>query len=448
LESKKGNTATAKQNLIKSLEESYSSEKENELHKLGGTLDKKESTRWTMQMPKDVFGLSNFSTPEFPMSIRQSKVLELQWENFHQQCKEMINSLQSKLKLAEQVAEQAMEIRQKLVLANKTSFLVPWLAPKAQFKLRMIQEQNRKNTLFAFFEAREKYLNIEQELEPIQEIFTTQMNAVNEKYPIGEGAQNNLSGHCADMNKAIDQYLSSANSLIFDRYSAYISQLKIYINEQAEYALYANFKEDYEVQKLVLQLEWLTALHSPPVKFHEPANTCPRQTLSETEVTTKLGNFYDRNCDYTSEFIVPLIGKWTQRCDIMTVELFTKIPLGPTTLGLGGTYVINSDTHHENGTIELGVSVGVGPKLVTGITGTGVKLEGKTIIHLTDRGITDIELAESAGLKTGLGGQADTKKELTPILRGSITHIGVEGKYSIMNGPPPSGKIKFMDFKL
>lgn len=448
IETKKGNKEVAKEALKKSLEEVYSSEKDYELRQLGGELDKKESTRWTMAMPKDVFGLSNFAIPEFPMSIKQSEILEKKWEEFRQQCNALDKSLEAKREVAEQEAEQAMEKRQKEIFSNKTSFLVPWLAPKAQFRMRMLQERNRKNSLFAFFNAREKFLNIDDELEPLKEAFDKQQKEINDKYPFGEGLENNFEAHCADMNKAINQFLSTANSLVSDRYKAYITQLKIFINEQAEYSLYANFKEDYEVHKLLLQQEWVATISSPPVLFHGPAGTCPQPEPKKESTMTKLGNFYDRNCDYTSEFFVPFIGKWTQRCDIMTVELFTKIPVGPATIGLGGTYVINSDTHHENGTIELGVSIGLGPKFPTGITSTGIKAEGKTIIHLTDRGITDIELSESVGIKTGLGGMADKNKELAPVLRGSLTHIGVEGKYSIMNGPPPSGKVKFMDFKL
>lgn len=447
IETKKRNKEAAKKALEKSLEEAYSSEKEYELRQLGGKMDHKDATRWTMAMPKDVFGLSNFATPEFPMSIRQSEVMKMQWESFRDACKAMMANLRSKRAIAEREAEQAMEKRQKEILSNKTSFALPWLSPKAQFKLRMLQERDRKNTMYAFFDAKEKYLNIQEELGPLQKAFDQKVSSINDAYPFGEGQTNNFPAHCAEMNKAIDHFLSEANSLVSNRYKAYITQLKVYINERAEYALYANFKEDYEVQKLLLQEEWLTAIQSAPVQFHGPANTCPRPEPPKEDTTRKLSNFYDRNCDYVSEFIVPFIGKWTQRCDIMIVELKTSIPVGPASIGLGGNYVINSDTHHENGSIELGVSVGVGPKLTTGITGTGMKVEGKSIIHLTDRGITDIELGGSVGVKSGLGGQADKEKNLSPVLRGSLTHLGAEGKFSIMNGPPASGKIKFMDFK-
>lgn len=446
IETKKGNKEAAKEALKKSLEEVYSSDKDYELRQLGGELDKKESTRWTMPMPKDVFGLSNFATPEFPMSIKQSEIMEKQWEEFRDQCNAMIEALGTKRETAEQEAIEAMEKRQKDIFSNKTSFLVPWLAPKAQFRMRMLQERNKKNSLFAFFDARDKYLNIQDELDPLEEIFEMQVKAINDKYPFGEGLENNFAAHCADMNKAINNFLSTANTLISDRYKNYITHLKVFINEQAEYSLYANFKEDYEVHKLLLQQEWITAISTPPVRFHGPANTCPRPE-PPTVTTTKLGNFYDRNCEYVSEFYVPLIGKWTQRCDIMTVELFTKIPIGPATLNLGGTYVINSDTKHENGTIEIGVSVGVGSKAFNGPLNTGVKVEGKTILHLTDRGITDVELGGALGVKTGFGGEKGPSKDISPIIKGSITHVGAEGKFSIMNGPPRSGKVKFMEFK-
>lgn len=450
IETKKGNKEAAKQYLKKSLAETYSSQKDYELRQLGGELNSKENSRWTLPVPKDGFGLSNFSIPNFPLSTRESRFLEKQWETFRNECKARLETLGSELKAAEQAAEEAREIRQSEIFSNRSSFLVPWLAPKAGMKLRMMQERDEKNNYYALFEAEKKFLALQDELEPIEKEFEKAFNAVNERYAdqFGEGKPNPFEAHCTDMNKVIDNFLSTANSLVANRHQAYISQLKVFLNEQAEYALYANFEEDYQVRKLMMQRQWLTALAGPPVRFHDPANTCPRPVPRE-DTTTVLANFYDRNCPYESEFYVPFVGKWTQRCDIMTVELFTKIPAGPATIGLGGKYVINSDTHHENGTIEIGVSVGVGKKkLTTGLTSTGAKIEGKTIIHLTDGGITDLEIAGSAGIKSGLGGMADKNKQLAPVLRGSLTAAGVEGKVSLMNGPPPSAKVKFMDFKL
>ena len=450
IETEKGNKEAAKKALKQSLEEAYTDEKDYELRKLGIDADDFQEVRWTMEAPKDAFGLGNFVVPQFPMSIEESEILEPKWESFRQQCAALLDKLGDRLSIAEEDAEAAMEKRQKEVFAGKSSFIVPWLSPKAAYKIKWLQERDRKNSNYAFYEAEEKYLNIDQELEPVKDEYSAKEAAIEEKYAplFGEGKQNPFEAHCAEINKVRNEYLSKANSLVHDRFQAYINHLKVMTNEKAEYSLYANFKEDYEVMKLHLQQYYLTALSSPKVQFAQPAGTCPRPKEKLPDTTKVLSNFYDRNCEYQSEFYVPLIGKWTQRCDIMTVELFTKIPLGPATVNLGGKYVINSDTKHENGTVEIGVSVGVGEKKFTEFVNTGVKAEGKTIIHLTDRGITDIELVGGVGVKTGFGGEKGPSKDISPIIKGSITHIGAEGQFSIMNGPRPTGKIKFLEFKL
>ncbi len=450
IEAEKGNKEAAKKALKQSLEEAFTEEKEFELRQMLNKNDEQPKVRWAMNTPKDAFGLGNFVAPSFPMSIKESETLQPQWESFREKCKAQLNQLMAKQAAAEQEAAIRMEKRQKELLAGKSSFLIPWLAPKAAYQLRMLKERNRKNTNYTFFEAEEKFLNIDSELEKIKEAYSKKERAIEEKYAplFGEGKQNPFALHCADINKVRNAFLAEANTLVHDRYMAYMTQLKVMINEEAEYSLYAHFKEDYEVIKLHLQQKFLTALLSPPVQFQQPAGTCPRP-VERTDTTTTLANFYDRNCEYESEFYVPLIGRWVQRCDIMTVELFTKIPLGPASVSLGGNYVINSDTKQENGTVEIGVGVGIGAKKVVELINTQVKAEVKTVIHLTNRGITDIELGGGLGVKTGFGGEKESaSSNISPIIKGSITHVGVEGKYSIMNGAKPSGGTKFMNFKL
>jgi tetratricopeptide (TPR) repeat protein len=451
IEAEKGNKEAAKKALKQSLEEAFTDQKDYELRQMITDGDEQPKVRWTMNAPKDAFGLGNFIAPSFPMSIEESKVLEPQWESFKEKCKALLDELDSRQTAAEEEAETIMEKRQKEVLAGKSSFLVPWLSPKAVYKLLKLKEKNQKNTNYAFYEAEDKFLNIETVLEEIRDLFSNKEKAIENKYAplFGEGKQNPFAAHCAEINKVRNDFLAKANTLVHDRYMAYITQLKVMINEEAEYSLYAHFKEDYEVIKLHMQQTFLTALISPPVQFKQPAGTCPRPNEQSVSNSTTLANFYDRNCAYVSEFYVPLIGKWIQRCDIMTVELFTKIPLGPASVSLGGKYVINSDTKQENGTVEIGVGVGIGDKKIIGVTNTGVKAEVKTVIHLTNRGITDIELGGGVGIKTGFGGdKGSTSSNISPIIKGSITHAGIEGKYSIMNGAKPSGGVKFMDFKL
>jgi tetratricopeptide (TPR) repeat protein len=451
IEAEKGNKEAAKKALKQSLEEAFTEQKEYELRQLITASDEQPQVRWTMNAPKDAFGLGNFIAPPFPMSIEESKVLEPQWESFKEKCKALLDELESRKTVAEEEAGTAMEKRQKEVFGGKSSFPVPWLAPKAAYKLRMLKERNRKNTNYSFYEAEEKFLTIDAELDDIKDLFSNKEEAIENKYAplFGEGKQNPFAAHCAEINKVRNDFLAKANTLVHDRYMAYITQLKVMINEEAEYSLYAHFKEDYEIIKLHLQQKFLTALISPPVQFKQPAGTCPKPNMQPVSNAATLANFYDRNCAYVSEFYVPLIGKWTQRCDIMTVELFTKIPLGPASVSLGGKYVINSDTKQENGTVEIGVGVGIGDKKIIGVTNTGVKAEVKTVLHLTNRGITDIELGGGVGIKTGFGGdKGSTSSNLSPIIKGSITHAGIEGKYSIMNGAKPSGGVKFMDFKL
>lgn len=451
LETAKGNKEAAKKALKESLEEAFTEEKEFELRQLITDKDEQPKIRWAMNTPKDAFGLGNFVAPPFPMSIEESTVLEPQWKSFKENYKAVLDELDSRKRVAEAEAASAMEKRQKEILAGKSSYLLPWMSSKAAYKLQQFKERDQKNTNYAFYKAEEEFLNIETALEEIRQVFSKKEKAIEDKYAplFGEGKPNPFAAHCAEINKVRNDYLAEANTLVHDRYMAYMTQLKVMINEEAEYSLYANFKEDYEVIKLHLQQKFLTALLSPPVQFEQPAGTCPRPKEQTASGSTTLANFYDRNCAYESEFYVPLIGRMTQRCDIMTVELFTKVPLGPASVSLGGKYIINSDTKQENGTIEIGVGVGLGPKKIVGVTNTGVKAEVKTVLHLTNRGITDIELGGGLGVKTGFGGDKNTtSSNISPIIKGSITHVGVEGKYSIMNGAKPSGGVKFMDFKL
>mgnify|MGYP002377411703 CR=1 FL=1 len=451
IEAEKGNKEAAKKALKQSLEEAFTEEKEFELRQLINENDEQPKVQWAMNTPKDAFGLGNFIAPPFPMSIKESEVLQPQWGSFREKCKAQLNQLMAKQTAAEQEAAIMMEKRQKEVFAGKSSFPVPWLAHKAAYKMKLLQERSGKNTYYAFFDAEERFLNINEDLEKIKDAYNSREQAIEEKYAplFGEGKQNPFESHCADINKVRNAFLADANTLVHNRYMAYITQLKVMINEEAEYSLYAHFKEDYEVIKLHLQQKFLTALLSPPVQFEQPAGTCPKPKEQSLSTSTTLANFYDRNCEYVSEFYVPLIGKWVQRCDIMTVELFTKIPLGPASVSLGGNYIINSDTKQENGTVEIGVSVGIGAKKVVELINTQVKAEAKTVIHLTNRGITDIELGGGLGVKTGFGGaKGSASSNISPIIKGSITHVGIEGKYSIMNGAKPSGGTKFMNFKL
>ena len=412
IEESKGNIPAAIAAAKKSISKAYSSEKENKLKKLGYDLTSKD-INWDRPMPQDALGLGKFTWPEYPLDVEQNKLLEKEWKDFKEECKQKINELNVKQKSLEKEFVAANERRTRLILSEsqKGHYVqpMPGYAAKAIKKLGPGVNDVNGNMSFVFAKETEPLTKALAKVADYEKILEEKQELLDKKYEdqIGEGKSNPLEAICKDENAIRTEFLAAANGNLQSAYKQYFHYVSRRTSDLLYYYQYTMWPEQFELAKVNAQIGWLTQIKDQRVFFKDKSSWC--NSIPKTKKPGALQNFDDVHCDYVSTMNLGLY-KITSSCSNLVGEF-----------DFGGVKINVSD-NVESGRFSGSAMVGAS-KGFDGPAGAEVEASIAALVEWDNTGITDV------GAIAGVDANAN-----------GVTVAGADIKVTINSGVSTSGK--------
>ncbi len=413
IEESRGNIPAAITAARKAIAEAYSTEKESRLKKLGSPV-KSEDLDWDPPMQKNVGGLDKFKWPRYPLSVDETRLSELEWTQFKDECNTRMNELRIKLATAEKEFERITGLRmQQIVQAVQTGVRVqpmPGLAAKAMARLNYLVSDVDGNASFVFANELEKVLRATKRANELEDVLEEKQAMLDKKYEdkVGEGKENPLAAICAEENAIRNEFLKDANGGVQTAYRQYLHYTSKRISDMLYYYQFVQWPEQFEVTKISAQMAWLQQLKDQRPYFKPKSSWCP-PIVPKKPVFDSLQNFDDVACQYVSTMNLGVY-KIVSSCSNLTGEFDFK--------GVKISLKDNVETGRFSGTAILGYSESVGPK--------GLQLKGTAggLVEWDNTGITD------AGLVAGVA------------VKGAsfVTIAGAEARATFNTGISTSGK--------
>lgn len=411
IEESKGNIPAAIAAAKKSIQKSYSTEKENKLKKLGYDL-KSNDINWDRPMPQDALGLGKFTWPEYPMNVEDNKLLQKEWNDFKNECQEKINDLKTKQQALEQAYATANADRTKLVLSEgqKGHYvqLIPGYAAKAIKKLGPGISDINGNMTFVFANELEPISKAMAAVEGYQAQLSDKQQQLDKKYKgqIGEGKANPLEAVCKDENAIRTEFLVAANGQLQSAYRNYFNYARRRSSELLYYYQYTMWPEQFELAKVNAQIAWLTQIKDQRVYFKDKSSWCT--AVAKNKKPGQLQNFDDVHCDYVSTMNLGVY-KITSSCSNLVGEF-----------DFGGVNINVSDnavTGRFSGSAIVGVSKGI-----DGPAGTELEASLAALVEWDNTGITDVGAIGS--ISANAGGQTIAGNEVKVTVNSGVSRTG------------------------
>ncbi|MHB1105679.1 MAG: tetratricopeptide repeat protein [Lutibacter sp.] len=412
IEESKGNIPAAIAAAKKSINQSYSNEKENKLGKLGYDL-KSDDLNWDRPMPQDALGLGKFSWPEYPLDVEQNKMLEKEWNDFKKECQQKINELKIKQERAEQeyLTQSGLRTQQILQAGQNGHYVqpMPGYAAKAIKKLGHGVNDDNGNVSFVFAKELEPVVKALTAVGEYEKILNEKQIQLDRKYEdqIGEGKTNPLEAICKDENAIRSEFLKDANSGLQSAYRNYFNYSRRRTSDLLYYYQYTMWPDQFELAKLMAQVAWLTQIKDQRVFFKDKSSWCTSEPTKEK--SGPLQNFDDVHCDYVSTLNLGVY-KITSSCS----NLVGEFDFG----GVNINYSKNIETGRYSGSAMVGASKGF-----DGPAGSEVEASIAALVEWDNSGITDV------GAIVGVDVNAN-----------GVTVVGAESRITVNTGVSTSGK--------
>jgi Flp pilus assembly protein TadD len=448
IEEHRGNIEKAREAVKKSMQHSYSKEKEEKLAKLGHKVTEKDF-RLPKRTKADPMNLGSFQAPGFPTSVEECIQAEKEWKDFYIQLENKYSQLANLKKQADEVAVKGHQQRMnadmalvKTAMANAGTngqfISVPMYADRAGKKLKAYSDMHqakwqaflKKAAAFAQHEGR-----------AIKEAYDKQMEQLRKEddEQTGEGKPNK--DFCPKYKEASDQYLKSINPKLHEFYLEGLQLQKEILNESAYWYLYIQWPDMYEASKLSFQMSWIGAFkhgsgyEGSVTSFPFVSITqyvCKKQEKETGK--TKLSEFDDIACQYNDTMDLKIVSFYNN-CSRMTSKFNLKFieytRFDDFQRDEGDTYV--------NSTVKVSVEKGFdkvkwekGPIKVEAKVGASVEFQ------FDREGVKDVILGVEA--KAGVGHNTyDKGLEEGGSIGGkdvvdTTIEIGVEARISFVSG--------------
>jgi len=417
IEESKGHIPAAVESAKKSIKFGYSIKKADKLEKLGYKL-KSEDINWDPPLPHDELGLAKFKWPAYPKSVKESELLEPEWEVFREKCASKLIELQGQQEILEKemIAQREKRTLQ-LLQVNQTGIqatLFPEMTDKAIVKLGPTVLGIEAANNYVFADKFESVMVAKGKIEELENIENTEMAAFYEKYKdqFGEGRLNPYSAACSDENVIRDKFLNNANTLMQQTERVYLNAVSSQTDKLLYYRKYTQWPEEYAYTTVIAQICWLTVISGQLVSFRNVSDNCQYAKDNKKPKMDSLQNFDDVACKYVS---TTDLGCFSIRSQCS--RLIGEFDCGGITIKAKQ----NDETNRFSGSVYVGasksVSTGKGP------LSAEAELTAAVGVELDETGKTD--LVAKVGANVNVAGQ---------------TVAGVEGRAGVNSGPSISGK--------
>ncbi len=417
----KGNTEQAKQAIKKSLQHSYSKEKEAKLAKLGTKLTVRDYKLPTA-FKKDALNLGGFKAPDFPINVEGCIKAETEWNTFYAE-------IDNKIEQLELLKENALSVQQKAAFTT-----VPMYAERAT----KLNQSALALTQVKFLSYQQKVAAFTTEALDLKNKYDEKMKKLRKEDSDQTGSGRANEAYCKKYKEASDNYLEVINTKMKDMYLDALQLKKEIINESANYALYSMWPEQFQVAKLEYQIEWLRTMKKglgiPTFGSSFPFISITEFICEEDEIEKeemKLQNFDDVACQYKSKLKF-IFAEIESNCSRLKAHLDVKFleytRYDDFERAEGDTYI--SSTIKISA--EIGKSANKGPLKAEAKVGAGVELE------MDRQGVKDVSIIAEA--KVGAGTNViDKQLEEGGSIAGkdvvdTTVEAGVEGRISLISG--------------
>lgn len=426
IEESKGHQKEAIEFLRKSILHSYAEEKEDHLKKLGYKITGND-LRWNLPMKDDGLGLGRFIPPAIPKSVGECITLDPDWKQFREACNQGITTLRTKLKNAEAVLQKLYTGQESKGKKMASGVITPGGMPGSLLlRPHLWQKAVKKQPTYMEDFTRNSQKNVEHwktyletVLAPQKQNYDSDMKEIRKR------------SNCGEMIGRTDDFLKVVNTECEIVYQERLNITKRMISDMLKWNIYTQCPEEFEVAKLMAQIQWLQTLKD--VTFESNAICNNRQ---ETAKNRKLPDFDEVNCQLDSKWNYGL-GSIQITCTRMITSFDAKfIQLG----------LVQDLKKADFGDSYLGCTVKIGIEESIGKIDAGpLRLEAKAGLGLEfefDRsGLKDVAFVsvvkggigtnaveigeESSGMQQGFGGN--------DFILNSV-EIGVTGKVSLVSG--------------
>ena len=427
----KGNTAKATEALIKSIEHSYTQDKEEKLAKFGEKLNTK-NFRLPRRTKADPMNLGGFQAPGFPSTVEECVESEKEWTAFFIQVNDKIRQL---TKLKNQADETAVQDQQQRLNADislvNTALANPGTATNfismPMYAARAGKLLNAYSDLYiSKMAALQKKVDdfTQDEWKNLKDAYEAEMKKLHEEddEQTGEGKPNK--DYCPKYKEASDRYLKAVNPKRYQFYQEQLQLQKEFLNENAYWNLYIQWPAMYEASKLSFQISWLGTLKQEMGAGEPPYYIFPFVSITQyvckndekEPVKTKLKEFDDVACQYKSKI------------DFKAVVIETNCSHSTTTYNMGSVKISDK----ELGAEYIGSTIKLTPKVSVGGDAGPIKVEGSVGVDVTVEVDKDGQVKEwggtvTTGIEAGVGVSKGPVKAGAKVSEAVEVEIGSKG---------------------
>lgn len=396
--------AAALQSMKNSIKKAFSNAKQNRIRQLGGKLTNKDLD-WTLPMPEDALGLSQFTYPEYIDSSAIQPELGPQWKAHEEQ---LVKAAEVFGKLGGPLLQQSMkEHFEEVEYArqfHKSKNPALWLKQKAELKIKLMQEDRSDYEKNQKTHLETRFKQIIKELARLEKIYTSAANKMfkaADNVPVAGGGDVD----CGQVIKLADAYLKESKEIIGNYNNEWLAWLRRTTNDEAYFAKFTKTDTDFELTKSQLKMRYLFSIGQ---MLHPYDNSNAYQCVTPNYIKFphgKLADFYDLNCKETDTYSVPGFGTITTKCN----KIIGDFELSIKGVGIKASYSENLDTDEM---IAFSSQLGYSKSFDIGSLG------GKKGTDWADKGPLSVE----ATVKAGGFIEFDNK---------GMTDIGIQGELSV-----------------
>lgn len=436
IEESKGNTAKAVTHLQKSIQHSYTRQKEEKLNKLGHKLERKD-VRIPFKATADPMGLEQMRRPEYPTSIAKLNALYPLWNDFNARCDNKAKSLE--IEYEDAAAKYAKSTSQ--VVSNAFNILNNGGLPTYSTPPLMRKASMQLTERLAYYDQKmkklaDKYLAMRKDIDEIYK---------KNPPPLPEAP---CEVHRARLDKLLEQM--NNRKKYYDDEALHL--FREYCNDIVYWSQYTSTDANaFKMIQLKYQIFWLNKNKElQPVDMSTYYGSCKECAEKEDGKPGKLSDFDDVACNYRA--VVDLIVvKYEMNCshtiithygtfqDVIEKEIGNKYvggsikthvhvtakdKLGP--IGIEGSIGVDIEQTLDEkrnvtdwkGTVKAGVEASAG--ITEGPAQLGGKLSEEAEMEFGPNGVEEVIITHSAEATAGLHNQSVT--------------IGTQEKISLISG--------------
>ena len=433
IDQNKGNTAAAVACMKKSIQQAYTGEKNDQLSKLGYESNEKD-IRLPFKPGSDPLGLEKFVAPAIPESVEESIFLKEEWSGFKDACEAKTAQLVVLRGQAEQVATAARKKRDAEIMnAGKAGAKMqtqPVFAQAATLKLAALATDADGYYTRRINNALQKLTTYKDSKAILTKNYNDAINKLNkeESKQDGEGRAN--ADFCPRFMALKNDYIKAYNTELEQIQNEFLAATRVKFNQETYYRQYVLWPEDWEVEKLTTQIQWLSTISSSFHIFVDGPLCGPEKEVKKGN-GKPLPDFDDIHCQYHSE-LSTLVGKINMDCSRLSAELDLDV------IKLGLKLNMNKEGFADQ---FMGCSVEIGASKTLGSRELGplkaeVSVSGGVKAEFDRTGLKDI--TAKVGVEASVGGvivpETNSPGEIQTGDISVTAKVGMEAKVSLISG--------------